>query len=69
MREFLEAVLTAPTGSLRSVYVEKLHMWKKFNSVEKALFTVLIIEYLTTILIHYKLKRRDEDDEFWQFKS
>ncbi|RLF96802.1 hypothetical protein DRN58_09415 [Thermococci archaeon] len=52
MREFLEAVLTAPTGSLRSVYVEKLHnMWKKFNSVEKAFFTVLVIEYLTTELL------------------
>jgi len=70
IREFLEVVLVAPVGSPRSFYVEKLYsIWKKFNSVEKALFTVLIIEYLTTILIHYKLKRRDEDDEFWQFKS
>jgi len=70
IREFLEVVLVAPVGSPRSFYVEKLYsIWKKFNSVEKALFTVLIIEYLTTILLHYKLKRRDEDDEFWQFKS
>ena len=68
-REFLEAVLTAPFGSPRSIYVEKLHnIWKKFSSIEKALFTVLVIENLFKVLTMTSLYRRlvsngkDEDE-------
>ena len=68
-REFLKAVLTAPISSPRSIYVEKLHnIWKKFSSIEKALFTVLVIENLFKVLTMTSLYRRlvsngkDEDE-------
>jgi len=66
-REFLEVVLTAPVGSPRSVYVEKLHnIWKKFSSIEKALFTVLIIENLFKVLmmgsLYQELVKSEKDE-------
>jgi len=62
--EFLEVILTAPSGSPRSVYIEKLNsIWKHFTSIEKALFTVLALENLLKVMAMSILKQLGEENE------